>query len=435
MVCRAPAFPLTLVSRRKGLAVAVWGGVVLLLRNRAAHADSALTVEQVVALALAANAQVKAADARTSVAEHQVLPNLVPADPTVTYANEQSRTGVSKPADVALNVSQPLQFPGKGYLQAETARRAAKIAALTSQATRRDVRAQAETAFYQFLLDRALLDVGADNVTTLKRVLEVTQTAYSTGRVTQLDFISAEFTLSAAEQQQTQLTTSVATDRANLNQVLQRDPDEPLETDSHLDLAPIRSRVEELVEAAGQARQEILATALSEENAETAVTLAKLEYAPDFTFGYTYDHFQTAAASPDPAHRQFHTFSLGLTVPLFSWFRQKEDVERARFDLEAARSDLRFVRLQTATLVTNIYRQADLAYRTALLYRDSLVPLARQGVNVALVAYQGGGIDFTTLSGALQQRNGARVTYLQQANQFLAQRIALEQAIGRPLLP
>jgi len=408
-------------------------GVSALLERDQAWASPALSVEQVIDLALQSNAEVKGAEARWHAAEHQIRPNLVPDDPTVTYSNVQSRSGLAKPADIAVGVSQPLQFPGKGFLQAKSAERTAKVASLTYQAARRDVRAQAETAFYQLLLDRALFDVGAENVTTLKQVLEVTQTAYSTGRVTQLDFISAEFNLSAAEQQQKQLEVSIATDRANLNQVLQRGPEEPLEIDGRLELTPVRPRIEELVDAASAVRQEILEAALTAENAETAVTLAKLEYAPDFTLGYTYDHFQFADASPDTVHLQYHTVSVGLTVPLFFWFRQKEDVERARFDLEAARSDLRSTRLQTATLVTNVYRQTDLAYRTAVLYRDSLVPLARQGVNVALVAYQGGNIDFTTLSSSLQQRNGARVTYLQQANQFLAQRIALEQAIGRPL--
>jgi len=410
--------------------------VLLLVRSTGARAATALTVEQVVDLALTANAQVKGAEARWVSAEHQVLPNLVPADPTVGYSNVQSRPNAfTKPADLSIGVSQPLQFPGKGYLQAGSAKRTAQIAWLAYQAARRDVRAQAETAFYQLLLDRALFDVSAENVTTLKQVLDVTQAAYSTGRVTQLDFISAEFNLSAAEQQQTQLAVAIATDRANLNQALQRGPEEPLDIDGRLELTPIRPRIEELVDAASQARQEILEAALTAENAETAVTLAKLEYAPDFTLGYTYDHFQFTAASPDTMHLQFHTVSVGLTVPIFAWFRQREDVERARHDLEAARSDVRSIRLQSATLVTNIYRQTDLAYRTAVLYRDSLVPLARQGVNVALVAYQGGNIDFTTLSSALQQRNGARVTYLQQANQFLAQRIALEQAIGQPLEP
>ncbi len=52
---------------------------------------------------------------------------------------------------------------------------------------------------------------------------------------------------------------------------------------------------------------------------------------------------------------------------------------------------------------------------------------------MALVAYQGGKIDFVALANALQQRNSSQVTYLQQANQFLAERIALEQAIGQPM--
>jgi len=395
---------------------------------------SPLTMEQVVELALQVNSQVRSAEARWYSAEHQILPNFVPADPTITYSNVGSPTnGITRPSDLSVSLSQALQFPGKGFLQGQSAKRAAQIARLSYQAARRDVRAQAETTFYQLLLDQALFDVGKENVATLKQVLQVTQVAYSAGRVTQLDFISAEFSLSAAEQQQMQLAASIATDRASLNQILQRSPEEPLEIDGKLELAPIGPRIEELVDAASRARQEILETALTAENGETALTLAKLEYAPDFTFGFTSDRFQLASASPDNVHLQTYSLSMGLNLPVFFWFHQKEDVERARFDLEAARSDLSSIRLQTATQVTNVYRQADLAFRTALLYRDSLVPLARQGVNVALVAYQGGKIDFVALSSALQQRNTARVTYLQQTNQFLAQRSALEQAIGRPL--
>ena len=399
-----------------------------------AWAVSALSVDQVVEMALQANSQVRSAEARWYSAEHQILPNYVPADPTITYANVGSPTnGFTHPSDVSVSLGQALQFPGKGYLQGRSATRTAGIARLTYQAALRDVRAQVETAFYQLLLDQALFDVGTENVATLKQVLQVTQVAYSAGRITQLDFISAEFNLSAAEQQQTQLAVSIATDRANLNQVLQRRPEEPLEIDGQLELAPIGPRIEALVEAASRARQEILASALTAENGEAALTLAKLEYAPDFTLGFTSDRFQLSSASPDNVHLQTYTLSVGINLPVFFWFHQREDVERARFDLEVARSDLSSILLQTATQVSNVYRQADLAYRTALLYRDSLVPLGRQGVNVALVAYQGGKIDFVALSSALQQRNTARVTYLQQTNQFLAQRIALEQAIGRPL--
>jgi outer membrane protein, heavy metal efflux system len=399
-----------------------------------AAASAKLTVEQVVAMALDVNSQVRSAQARWSAAEHQILPNYVPADPTVTYTNAASATnGISHPADLSFTLNQSLQAPGKGILQGRSASRTAQIARLTYEAARRDVRAQAQTAFYQLLLDRALFEVGAENIATLQQVLQVTQVAYSTGRVTQLDFLTGELNLSTAQQQQMRLDTSIATDRANLNQLLERDPEEPLEIDGQLDLQPIAERIEDLVAAASTGRQEILEAALAAENSQTAVMLAKLEYVPDFSLGFSADRFQLASAAPDNTHLQTYSLSLGMNVPVFAWFHQREDVESAKRNLEAARSDLRFVRLQAGTQVTIAYRQMDLAYRAAVLYRDSLVPLARQGVNVALVAYQGGRIDFIALSNALQQRNMARVTYLQLANEFLAQRIVLEQAIGRPL--
>ncbi|MGH7908067.1 MAG: hypothetical protein ACREP6_15695, partial [Candidatus Binataceae bacterium] len=57
----------------------------------------------------------------------------------------------------------------------------------------------------------------------------------------------------------------------------------------------------------------------------------------------------------------------------------------------------------------------------------------RQDFQVGLVAYTSGKIDFVTLSGTLLRSYNARISYLQAANQFLAGRVALEQAIGEPL--
>jgi outer membrane protein TolC len=42
-------------------------------------------------------------------------------------------------------------------------------------------------------------------------------------------------------------------------------------------------------------------------------------------------------------------------------------------------------------------------------------------------------VDFVTLINTFRQHSDARVAYLQSLNQVLAQRIALEQALGRPL--
>ncbi len=400
-----------------------------------ANAESGLTVEDIVSMALAANPQVRAARVRWHSAQDAIDPNYAPADPVLSFANLDSpNNGFTQPASQSYQISQALQFPGKGHLQAQTARRAADIARLTYEATARDMRAQAEVAFYQLLLDDASAEVAGENVDNLRRVLEVTQVAYSTNRVTQADFISAEFDLAAAEQQRRQLETAVANDKTALNQILNRAPGEPLEVERTIVLTPLDIRLEALVDRAARVRQEILQAALSEANADTALTLAKLEYAPDFTFGYIFNRYLISSAGPSESRLQTHGVSVAFNLPLFFWLRQREDVQRAAYDLDAAREDLASVRNQTAAQVTTLYRRAQLAHQTAVLYRDSLIALAQQGFDVGLVAYQGGKVDFVSLITVLRQRNDARVAYLQAANQFLAQRVALEQAVGVPLM-
>jgi outer membrane protein TolC len=387
-----------------------------------------LTVNQILDLAIAANPRVQSAQARWNSADHAVLPAFAPADPTFTFFNLDSPTnGFSRPASESFQLSQPLGFPGKAYLQGQSAERSASIGRLAYEAIRRDVRAEAETPFTSCSSTKPSMMSSSK----LTRVLEVTQVSYSTVRVTQLDFISAEFELASAEQQRRQLEVARAIDRANLNRLLDRGPDEPLEIQGTLDVAPLNARVEGLIDAAGHARQEILQAALTLQNSEAAVTLARLEYAPDFTVGFIFNHYEYASAAPDNHNLQTYGVWAGLNLPLFFWVKQREDVERARADLAATQADMGEMRAETATQVSTLFWQAELSYRTALLYHDTLAPLARQGFEVALVAYQGGKVDFVALNSALRQRNEARVAYLQSANQFLAQRIALEQATGQ----
>ncbi len=331
------------------------------------------------------------------------------------------------------SVTENFQFPGKALLQADTAKRNAEIARLNYEATLRDLRAGVETGYYQVLLDDALIGVNSENIENLKQVLQVTQVAYSTSQATQTDFISAEFDLAQARLQQRQYETGRYNDETTLNQLLHRAPGSPLALDRTIALSELRLTLPAAVEMASRVRQEILEAALAESNSDTALSLAKLEYAPDYQLGYTFDYYLEQSAAPSPSATQAHTLSIGFNLPIFFWIHQREDVKSASADLEAARADLSSVRSQTAANVTELYGTAQLAYESAQLYAGSLIPLAAQDFRVALIAYQGGKVDFVTLSGALSRNYDARVSYLQAANQFLAGQVALEQAIGVPL--
>lgn len=398
-----------------------------------ARAEEALTVEQVVALALEANPQVRAARYRWESARHQIIQNYTPADPQFAFTDVDSWRGfLYGSGNHNITVTESLQFPGKGILQGRTAQRTAEIAHLTYLAAVRDIRAQAQTAYYQIQLDLALNDLISENVANLELVLNVTKIAYTANLVTQGDFINAKFALEADREQLRQQAVTILNDKTALNILLARRPDEPLEVERKFDLTSLEATLDQVIDRAVRSRQEILEAALTEKNQDTAVTLAQLEYAPDYSIGLGFDHYLVASFAPQPNHTQDWNFIVSFNLPVFFWAKN-EDVTRARQDLGAAREDLESVRLQTQGTVTALYRQILRSRETALLYRNTLVPLARQAFEVMLVTYEGGKTDFTTLISTFRQWHDARSTYLQSVNALLAGKVALEQAAGGSL--
>lgn len=412
------------------LAIAAIGFVV----SHACAADTQLTESQLVEIAIEANPQVKTARYNWDAALHSIKQTVAPNDPIFIYSNTDSVSSpIGRPALHSLGLTESFQFPGKAFHQRDQAIDTAEIAHLMLAATVRDVRAATETSYFQLVLDQALGEVNAENVQNLDQVVRVAETAYSASAVQQTDVISAEFNLATARQLERQYRTAVANDETALNLQLYRPVGEPLSVDRTLKLEALTFPINALIDRAYAARQEILEAALAQRSANTALYLAKMEYLPDFVVGIGNDQYTLSTAGPQPNKFDYWFSSIGFNVPIFYWLHQNEDVARAKASLAAARSNQDLIRIQTAAAVTTLFRNAQYAYETGILYRDSLIPLARQNFRVALTAYQGGKIDFTTLSTILQSEFGARVNYLQAANQFLAGEVSLEQAIGAPL--
>ncbi len=391
-----------------------------------------LTVGQLVEVAIEVNPQIRAMKEQWDAAQHQILQSYAPADPTFTYGNLDS----SKDFNAAVHAhsfSESFQFPGKALLQADEVKRTAAIAGLAYEAALRDLRARVETAYYQVLLDEALIGINFENIANLKQVVHVIQIQYTANQATQADLIGADFALAQAQLQQRQYQTNRSNDRVGLNQLLDRRPTSSLNLDQKIQLKRLELPLDKAVDTATHARQEILEAALAEKNSTTALKLAEMEYLPDYTVGYEFDYILQPGAQPLPTVTQGNTFSIGFNLPIFFWVHQREDVHSAQHSLQAARYSMNSVLSQTEATVTQLYQSAQFAYESAQEYSGSLIPLADKNFKVSLVAYQAGKVDFLTLSSALQSAYAARITYLQNANQFLAGEVALEQAMGTPL--
>jgi outer membrane protein, heavy metal efflux system len=392
-------------------------------------AEAELNASDLVEIAIESNPQIRAVHAQWQAAQHQILQNYAPADPIFTYANlDSDRNGDA--AEHSHEIAMSFQFPGEAFLQADQSKRTAEIAHLTYEAAVRDLRAGVETAYYQVLLDEGLITINGENIANLKQVVHVTQAQYMGGQAQQSDLIGAELALDQAQLQQRQYQINRLNDRAGLNQLLFRKPASPLELNQKIELRPLEVRLDKAVEVATHVRQEILEAALTEKNSNTAVTLAQMEYLPNYQVGGSYDMLLEPGTRPNPNVHQGWTWSIGFNIPIFFWIHQREDVFSAQHSLQAARYSMNSVLNQTETTVTQLYQSAQFAYESAQVYRGQLIPLADKEFKVALVAYQSGKVDFLTLSSALQSDYASRLTYLQNANSFFAGEVAVEQAMG-----
>src|ERR1700691_3420561 len=394
-----------------------------------ARAEAGLNANDLVEMAIESNPQIRAVHAQWLTAQHQILQNYAPADPVFTYSNIDSSKDFNA-ATHAHAVSENFQFPGEAFLQADQSRRTAAIAHLTYEAAIRDLRAGVETAYYQVLLDEGLISINAENIGNLKQVVNVVQAQYTGGLAAQSDFIGAELNLEQAQLLERQYQTNRLNDRAGLNQLLYRKPGAPLDLDQKIELKPLEINLDQAVDVATHARQEILEAALSEKNSNTAVTLAEMEYLPNYTLGYEFDYILQPGAQPLPNVTNGSTWTIGFNVPIFFWIHQREDVFSAKHSLFAARYSIKSALRGTGTTVTQLYQSAQFAYESAQVYSGQFIPLADKEFKVALVAYQSGKVDFLTLSSALQSDYASRLTYLQNANSFFAGEVAVEQAMG-----
>jgi cobalt-zinc-cadmium efflux system outer membrane protein len=419
------------VLRVTGLFLTLIG---LLVLSALAQEPSRQTLDELIAVATQANPHVRAAKERWSSASQQILQTYAPVDPIFSYSNVDSPDfPLYKSSLHTIQVEQALQFPGKALFQADLAKRNADIARLAYESTIRDVKAQVEIAYYQFALDTALGGATQEQTRLLSQVVKVTEVGYQGSKNTQADVIAAQLSYITALQQLDVYRTNVENDRTQLNMLLYRRPDEPLLVDDKLNEKPLILPLDDLISRAAQTRQEILQAALTERNSNTATTLAKMEYLPDYSITYYFDDYLLTSGAPAANRPEDHSLVVGFNVPIYFWWHQREDVQKSLHDLTAARHDLSSIKNQTAAAVTTLYRTALVDYRQAEQYRDSLIPTARMGFQVALIAYENGKIDFSGMQNAYQQLYAAQVTYLQFENQYLAQRVALEQTVGSPL--
>ncbi|HEV8456524.1 MAG TPA: TolC family protein, partial [Gemmatimonadales bacterium] len=358
-----------------------------------------LTLAEVVDLGLRNNpatrvswANARAAAAAYGSARGAYVPT-IDGDVTATRLKtvaSQGRSAVTQSVlSPSLNLSYLLLDFGGRSGNIGAARNALLAADFTHNATLQDVILQIQTAYFQYVANRALLEAQRTTTREARANLAAAEERNRVGVATIADVLQARTAASQAELAAQTTEGDLQTSRGALALSLGLPANLPYDIDStagQLPVAVLADSVDVLIAGAVEARPDLAAARAEFEASRSEISVARASRLPSLVLNGVGGRTYTSSL---PQGGNNYTLSVGLQIPLFAGFSRLFDQRQAAALADAARARADALGQQVVFEVFRSYyalQTAGRRVRTA----DDLIASATQSSKVALGRYKAG---------------------------------------------
>lgn len=361
-----------------------------------------LTRASAIRVALAANPSVTAARARWEAMKARVPQAAAWEDLSVSF---QTRVGrfVDVPSDAftdhMLTIEQKAPLNGKNISRAREAGADAVAAYEQVRRAELDVRAGVETAYWRLASAAAQLEVNRRNETLLAQAAGLSRARYEAGTQTQGDVLAATVERARLVEARADLERLRDDAQSALNVLLNRPARTPVgelpslgaEPDRHVHL-PAPSRLDAL---ALSCRPEVRIAQKRIEAAGARLELSQRSWLPD-------PALRLSAQQYNAASRAISEVDIGITftVPWLNPQKYRAENREARAGLTQKTAELAQLRAETLGLVRDGLTKLETYHHHYEVYRDEILPLARQGVTASRTGYESAKSNFSDLIAA-----------------------------------
>ncbi len=406
--------------------------VVVLIVPVLAQAQAPLLLEAAVAEALAENPNLSVIEARAEALAQ--VPDQVETLPdpvlSINLANlpldsfSFTQEGMTQ---FQVGIAQALPYPGKLALRADAARQQAKAVVFDLEERRLQLAGDVKTVWWNlFYLDRAL-EVVARNQVLLAQFVNVAETRYTVGRGLQQDILLAQLELSKLDDNKIRLQRLRDNQVIRLNILMNRPVDTVIELPSSVgESLPLLKNSAQLQQQAEVARPGLAAQSERMGAARSQIDLAKKEYGPNFNVGAVYG--LRSGNNPDGSSRaDLASIRFSMNLPLYTGSKQDRAVDQRNAEWMAQKYRFQDQRNQVALQVQQAVTDYRRAGEQVMLFRQEIIPQARQTVDAMMAGYQVGKVDFLNLVRSQTTLYNYETQYwnaLSAANQALARLVA-----------
>lgn len=353
-------------------------------------ADVGLLAEYL-AEAAANNQELQAAFNRWQAALAEIPQASALPDPRLTLNGYiqpvETRTG---PQRAGIGVSQSFPWPGTLALKGDRAAQQAAVRKALLDAKKLDIFYALKQIYYEYAYVTQAVSITSEIVELVRYLEGVARARYSAGASPHADVIRTQVELGRLEDRLNSVRDLKNPIRARLNALLNRPVDQHLPDPPRVPIMRLCLTKDELRNSLATSNPRLLALEFAAAGEQAGIELARKDFYPDLTFG-----LQTIitgdARSPGVTNADENPVIASLSMNLPLWQKPREAaLSEARSKLSAVRHDKASLEKRLGSdLEQALYQYAD-AERKIDLYRQRLIPKAKQSLGVSLEAFQSG---------------------------------------------
>ena len=369
--------------------------------------DAAL--DRAVSEAIARAPETTVARADTEAARRRIEPARTLPDPMASLTWDGDRKMVSAMA------SQALPWPGKLALNARAAEEDAN--AIESSETRRaalTIEARVRNAYYDLAVAHAVRHLIVERRETAEDIEKIARSRYAAGLAQQQDVVLAQVEIVRVGEQLNAQDALIAARGYELTALVGHDV-EPGSIPFDEKVPP----VDDVLTGALARNAELVGAQASVSAAQTRVELAKKNLLPDFVV--------SAGPMIGSSSRTFGVGG-GITLPLFAEKKQRNQIAEAEARVTAATAAIDALKRDITIRTRDRAASLDAATKTAILFKEKVLPLDELSMQSALSGYQAGKLPFVTVLDALHMLHDDQVAHLTHIVDAAKWRVAIEEA-------
>lgn len=411
------------------IAIAIFTAVALLASSARAQRTGTLTEGEVIRAVLRDNQTLKATVAKWEAMKARVPQARAWEDlrAAVDWRTERSVPMVpNNMMDQMAMLEQEIPVSGKNRSRSRAATAEARAVFEDLRRMELDLIMRARSAYARLANGYAQLEVNGRNTELLDQFVQISRSRYEAGVATQADVLLAQTDAAKLLEMRADIERQISEEQSALNVLMNRPAQTPLGHPLELVFAPEALSLERLQASAIALRPELRRAQNRIDAERFRVELANRQWFPDPALNVKAQRYNSAAQAVSEVD-----VGISIPVPWLNWKKYGAGVLEARKSVEDAEREFGAARMETLGLVRDQLKKIQTSAKQYELYRDDILPLARQAIDATRSAYEastGGFLELITARRTLQDAESAALNRLVEYEVAIAE---LDAVIGR----